>query len=52
MYRGRAFVVDAWYMTGYEPLRNATGEITGMLYVGANEDCGADAAAGAAHASR
>jgi signal transduction histidine kinase len=27
-------VVDAWYLSGYEPLRNPEGEIIGMLYVG------------------
>ncbi len=30
----RAWVVDAWYLSGYEPLRNPEGEIIGMLYVG------------------
>ena len=31
---GRAFVVNAWYRTAYEPIRNLEGEIIGMLYVG------------------
>ena len=31
---GRAFVVNAWYMTAYEPIRNIEGRIIGMLYVG------------------
>ena len=31
---GRAFVVNAWYMTAYEPIRNIGGSIIGMLYVG------------------
>lgn len=31
---GRAFVVNAWYMTAYEPIRDISGEIVGMLYVG------------------
>ncbi|UCG29199.1 MAG: cache domain-containing protein [candidate division WOR-3 bacterium] len=31
---GRAFVVNAWYMTAYEPIRNVKDEIIGMLYVG------------------
>lgn len=31
---GRAFVVNAWYRTAYEPLRNIDGKIIGMLYVG------------------
>ncbi|UNU86958.1 sensor histidine kinase [Aeromonas dhakensis] len=30
----RAFVHDAWYMSGYEPLLGANGERIGMLYVG------------------
>jgi methyl-accepting chemotaxis protein len=33
-YRGRALVVDSWYSTAYEPIRDAAGEIVGMLYVG------------------
>ncbi|MGB7054312.1 MAG: cache domain-containing protein, partial [bacterium] len=31
---GRAFVVNAWYMTAYEPIRNISGDIVGILYVG------------------
>ncbi|MBE0432295.1 cache domain-containing protein [candidate division WOR-3 bacterium] len=31
---GRAFVVNAWYMTAYEPIRDIRGDIIGMLYVG------------------
>jgi two-component system NtrC family sensor kinase len=31
---GRAFVVNAWYITAYEPIRNIQDEIVGMLYVG------------------
>jgi len=31
---GRAFVVNAWYRTAYEPVRNINDEIIGMLYVG------------------
>jgi two-component system, NtrC family, sensor kinase len=34
----RAYVVDAWYMSGYEPLMNAQGERVGMLYVGYLEE--------------
>ncbi len=30
----RAFVHDAWYVSGYEPLLGANGERIGMLYVG------------------
>lgn len=30
----RAFVVNDWYITAYEPIRNVEGAIIGMLYVG------------------
>jgi len=30
----RAFVVNDWYITAYEPLRNPAGKIIGALYVG------------------
>ncbi len=33
-YRGVAFVVDAWYVTAYAPIRDASGRIIGMLYTG------------------
>jgi hypothetical protein len=33
-FRGRAFVVDRWYLTAYEPLRDAAGAVVGVLYVG------------------
>ncbi len=33
-YHGRAFVVDAWYITAYMPITDATGSLVGMLYVG------------------
>jgi len=34
---GRAFVVNDWYLTAYEPLRDIEGRIVGMLYVGVLE---------------
>jgi two-component system NtrC family sensor kinase len=34
MWKGPAFVVDSWYISAYEPLRNLNDEIVGMLYVG------------------
>jgi methyl-accepting chemotaxis protein len=37
-YRGRAFVVNAWYLTVYTPLRGAGGEVSGMLFVGQRQD--------------
>ncbi len=37
-YVGRAFVVDAWYLTTYQPLRGAGGRVEGMLFVGLRQD--------------
>jgi two-component system NtrC family sensor kinase len=33
----RAFVVNDWYITAYEPIRDVTGRIIGILYVGTLE---------------
>ncbi len=31
---GRAFVVNEWYLTAYDPIRDIEGRVVGMLYVG------------------
>ena len=36
-YVGRAYVVNEWFITRYEPLRDHTGAVVGILYVGARE---------------
>ncbi|EGB15693.1 methyl-accepting chemotaxis sensory transducer [Pseudodesulfovibrio mercurii] len=33
-YRGTAFVVNAWYLTQYRPIRDGSGKVIGCLYVG------------------
>lgn len=35
---GRAYVVNNWYITAYEPIRDAANQIIGILYVGVLED--------------
>jgi signal transduction histidine kinase len=35
---GRAYVVDTWYLSQYDPIRNPNGDIIGMLYVGELEE--------------
>lgn len=37
-YRGTAYVVNAWYVTVYHPLKNASGRVIGCLYVGVKEE--------------
>jgi methyl-accepting chemotaxis protein len=37
-FRGRAYVVDAWYITAYEPITDSSGEVVGALYVGVKEN--------------
>jgi two-component system, NtrC family, sensor kinase len=36
-WNGRAYVLDARYITAYEPIRSVAGDIVGMLYVGLPE---------------
>jgi len=36
-YYGRAFVVNAWYQTAYEPIKDTAGKVIGMLYVGVKD---------------
>jgi PAS domain S-box-containing protein len=37
IYRGRAYVVNRWYITAYEPIRDRGGKVIGALYVGIPE---------------
>jgi methyl-accepting chemotaxis protein len=37
-YRGKAYAVNAWYITGYQPLFDEAGKVMGMLYVGVPQD--------------
>ncbi|QTA77918.1 Two component system response regulator/histidine kinase [Desulfonema limicola] len=37
-YRGIAYVVNAWYITAYEPIMDNTGRIIGVLYVGVKQE--------------
>jgi methyl-accepting chemotaxis protein len=41
-YVGRAFVVNAWYATAYEPLYGANKEVVGMLFTGEPESIAVD----------
>jgi methyl-accepting chemotaxis protein WspA len=37
-YRGPAYVVNAWYISAYEPLYDSTNRVVGMLYVGVRQE--------------
>jgi len=37
-FKGRAFVVNAWYLTAYEPVFNNDGELIGALYFGVKQE--------------
>ena len=34
IYRGKAYVVNAWYITAYKPVRDSAGNIVAVIYVG------------------
>lgn len=33
-FRGTAYVVNAWYLTQYKPIKDASGKVVGCIYVG------------------
>lgn len=37
-YSGPAYVVNGWYITTYQPLKDANGEVIGMIYAGQKQD--------------
>ncbi len=37
-YYGRAYVVNSWYITAYEPIEDPDGTVIAVLYVGVKED--------------
>jgi len=37
-FNGRAFVVNAWYITAYEPIVDSDGKVIGVLYVGVKQE--------------
>jgi methyl-accepting chemotaxis protein len=39
-YKGRAWVVNAWYTTAYEPIRDTRNQVVGILFVGVKEGAG------------
>lgn len=39
-YRGVAWVVNAYYVTDYEPIKDASGKVVGIIYTGEKEESG------------
>ncbi|MBU0691216.1 methyl-accepting chemotaxis protein [bacterium] len=37
-YRGRAYVVNAWYLTAYEPIFDKQNDVVGVLYFGVKQE--------------
>ncbi len=37
-YHGLAFVVDKWYVSAYQPVKDAAGQVIGMVFVGIPEE--------------
>jgi len=37
-FKGKAFVVDAWYITAYEPIFDNNNDVMGILYVGVKQE--------------
>lgn len=37
-FNGRAYVVNAWYITAYEPIFDAENKVVGVLYVGVKQE--------------
>jgi methyl-accepting chemotaxis protein len=35
---GRAYVVNAWYITAYKPIKDSSGQLIGMLFVGVPQE--------------
>jgi len=38
IFRGPAYVVNAWYVSDYEALRDGNGRVVGMIYVGVKQE--------------